>query len=353
MSLDWFWIVGGMLFLLILVQFGLKKKAKRSQTTVIPKSSPSPQQKLEDMRHQFQLLAEQGNLEAMYRIAKLHHYGQHGIHDPDFNSARKMYRKLKKASKNSSYYNRKASEGLYKLDIDEFGDSNETIPSLPQHMSNAEFKTPDAIPILSDPDNVHDDIVRDNVRNALTRLRFELEGAPSSWWKDDTKVVAELSQWTKQNANATQVLQTMSLAGQIPGMDLTEIQVVGLVIAYMQTNNVNDIPHKLVTALAACWEHGQIVCQEGRVAHILDLINVSFLGTSKQVKILPTWALRRELMERASYLLNAFHKEHNREPNSEELKSTLLNDFIKTYVQQGVISQDTLHLELSQWLGSV
>jgi hypothetical protein len=125
----------------------------------------------------------------------------------------------------------------------------------------------------------------------------------------------------------------------VSSLNLTESEVLAKV--WNATHVVGD-PNEtglrremLVKRLAEGWEEGS--CTSGRVARVVDSLSTF----DQRVNLRPAWAIRQELLGRASVLAQ---QEHDR-----PLKEVLQETFTKEYVDTGLVPDYLLKAELEDW----
>jgi uncharacterized protein YpuA (DUF1002 family) len=137
---------------------------------------------------------------------------------------------------------------------------------------------------------------------------------------------------------------------------------------YRDRKERDDVMDNLVRELSECIEYGELVCSEGRVNRIIDSLN----HVDPLVRIKPKWALTQEMMGKCTQLRKKLLQQAKGEvkdalesssPTSrqkmmirsfqDQLKREIERDFIRTYVDSGVMSKDMLQTELNKWIDSI
>lgn len=187
-------------------------------------------------------------------------------------------------------------------------------------------------PVRADPQNVHDTVFVRHLSTAYNRL------------PEATVTPAEALSWARRVIPEHTAALDAIASNPIPlsALSVTEAQVLARVVSRILSETDPDKRKDLESSLR--WQLQDIAtaptCASGRVARVLDTLS----GLDDAVTLRPTWALRRELLDRASVLSSAQpHLE------GEELRRALRDAFLKEYVSTGLCTQAWLDGELSSW----
>lgn len=230
--------------------------------------------------------------------------------------------------------------------------------------------------VRSDGHNTHDSTVTKTVKASVDRLRA---GANPSKF-DNAKAAREVRAMIESAAtsndrrqNAIAALDAIERNNQtLMTLDMKETDLLGLVWTRMHHDdnleNQQALRENLVDELSACIENGKPVCTSGRFTRILDTLN----GVDKQVDIKPKWAISKEMVDKAGIMyqdkvqkltetekqaVNALEPNAEQEQLNNDIISNVKNDikmeFKKSYVDQGIMSQEALDVEMSKWLDHI
>lgn len=128
----------------------------------------------------------------------------------------------------------------------------------------------------------------------------------------------------------------------LTALKMTEVDVLrkvwGKIQAQQDETSRNNMKDMLVLRLAECGQEAS--CASGRVARIVDSLSTFDEG---QVQLRPLWALRQEMLGKAS-VLRAELSETNT-----PLIPKLRQQFTEDYVTTGLMTAAVLDAELASW----
>jgi hypothetical protein len=200
--------------------------------------------------------------------------------------------------------------------------------------------------------------VQFDVSNVLQQIKTYLENnMEKSQKKDDILVVL---QYLARNQYSTNFEETK-------GLD-------ALVIVWNRIFTVTDkkkrqrMIENLLNELAECIEFGNIVCPSGIITRILDSLNF----VDPEVRIVPQWAVRDEMLTKAAKIREDLLKKapglvrdalESPKPTPkdesvakkfiEKFKRTVWDQFNKDYVESGIMTKDMLKTQLSEWIDHI
>lgn len=132
-------------------------------------------------------------------------------------------------------------------------------------------------------------------------------------------------------------------------MDSSEMQALNTIIKRADTIGSSYEP--IFEALADMQEHGNTVCSTGRMTRIVSSLN----GIDEEVKVIPTYAIKEEMMTKAAKIrasLEKISQEENKEFDDQLFKDTLIQEFTKDYLDTNILSVQKFHQE-TEWINYV
>lgn len=327
------------------------------------------------------------DVEALLAIADIYHWGvnQTGI---DLKKCKALYFQIIHNNHIDDYHRGLARDRLRQLN-EELGLSPEdgipitspmfnytyttledTMGSTPVHIKNGI----EPVKIESDGNNVHDHIVFNTVKKSIDKLRKETDmmyKLPEATQQIKRHIMeCQLNQGTK--SKALQVFNYMIQENQQRPSTSNEVDLLLLVWNRIHNNvnrnNVASLKDNLVKQLADCIEFDKFVCPKGRYDHILDTLT----GIDPVVNISPKWAVIKEMMSKACLIRDKYlaglhpndrHVLEVADPEPEEqlkyhhlfnnLKTLILEDFTKSYVETGIMNEDLLNTEVGKWINDI
>lgn len=231
--------------------------------------------------------------------------------------------------------------------------------------------------VPNDTRNANDHMVISTAKQSLERLKSGTHiqyDMPTTLKLIHTYIVQECDLGNQRKKDAVKVLEYFAANITKLGYDQAkELEALHIVFNRIQSN-VHDkkerqnLMDNLIKELSECIEYGELVCTEGRLNRIIDTLN----GVDPLVQIKPKWALTQEMMNKCAALrkqlisressetADAFESESANARQrqlintfNEKFKREIERDFIKTYVDTGIMSKDMLQTEMDKWIDSV
>lgn len=187
----------------------------------------------------------------------------------------------------------------------------------------------------SDSQNVHDSSVVKSVKSALDRL-------PPSPMSMETTLV-EVRKSLASDEDALKGLDLMEKNTHfVTALKMTEVEVLRKIWGRIQTEQDEtkrqDMSNMLKQRLQECGKDAS--CASGRVARVVDSLSTF----DDVVNLRPLWAMRQEMLAKASVLRN-----HVDETSGASLSDVLRKEFTKDYVDTGLMTANVLEAELVSW----
>lgn len=214
---------------------------------------------------------------------------------------------------------------------------NNTNVILNPHKPHTKTTIP-SIKVTSDKHNVHDSGVIKSVAESYKKIK-------SNNHEKATDALIELRQLCESNKNALRVLDKIETSTTpITSLnDEKEIDVLLTVWNRIQTfDDKEKIKQNLILNLADCIDNNTLVCTNGRVARVMDTLNI----IDPLVEIKPRWAIRREIMDLAAKMRDEYNE-------LETFKQHLRNECKLRYVDTNLMTQKLLDAELNSWIDSI
>ena len=185
----------------------------------------------------------------------------------------------------------------------------------------------------SDSQNVHDSSVVKSVKRAMNQL------GPSPITLETTLV--QVRSALSDDPDALKALDLMEKnTCPLAALKMTEVDVLRKVWGRIQNETReetrNDMTNMLKIRLHECGK--DVSCASGRVARVVDSLSTF----DDSVNLRPLWALRQEMMAKASVLSQS-------QNDVESLQDQLREEFRKDYVDTGLMSANVLDAELASW----
>ena len=184
----------------------------------------------------------------------------------------------------------------------------------------------------SDSQNVHDSSVVKSVKAALGKL------GPSSLSMEQTLVNVRLALADNEDAlKGLDLIETNTIP--VSSLEMREVDVLRKVWGRIETESDDEkkenMRDMLVGRIAECGKEAS--CASGRVARVVD----SLATFDEAVNLRPLWALRQEMMAKASVLQS--------EESDVPLEKRLHDHFTKDYVETGLMTAEVMQAELESW----
>lgn len=231
--------------------------------------------------------------------------------------------------------------------------------------------------VENDPHNARDHMVANTAKQSLEKLRSGTHiqyDMPTTLKMLHSYIVKECDLGEQLKSDAIKVVQhfaaNIAKLGYQQAKELEALHIVfnRIQSQYRERKERDKIMDNLVRELSECIEYGELVCSEGRLNRIIDTLN----HIDPLVQIKPKWALTQEMMNKCIKIRKELIKRENSEisdalenPNptarqkmliktfQQKLKREIERDFMRTYVDTGIMSKDMLTNELEQWLDSI
>lgn len=231
--------------------------------------------------------------------------------------------------------------------------------------------------ITDDPRNASDHMVCTTAKQSLeslkgaTNIQYDM---PTTLKMIHTYIVQDCDIGDNRKQDAIKVLSYFASNISKLGFDQAkELEALHIVYNRIQSS-IHDkkqrktLMDNLVRELSECIEYGELVCSEGRINRIIDTLN----GVDPMVQIKPKWALTQEMMNKCALLRKKMLEKEQSEtvdafeaqsPTARQrllvrnfqkrLKSEIERDFIRTYVDSGIMTKDMLQTEMNKWIDSI
>lgn len=277
--------------------------------------------------------AQQGNPNAMYPVATIY---DHGVYQgsqpvrPNRAMAIGYYRQV-------AVLGSATERALARDRLDELGDRVFVNPP-PRALAVQSPPSPPPDPQLprSDSQNVHDSSVVRSIKAILSKIPY----SPLS--TEDTLKQVRTS--LGQNEDAIKGLDLMERNFHpLSALNMTEVDALRKVWGRIHTEpdpgQKENMKEMLGKRLQECGE--ETSCASGRVARVVDSLSTF----DDHVHLRPLWALRQEMMAKASVM----QTQRLPDTDSGSFKDALKRKFHQDYVQTGLMTSNVLESELEQW----
>ena len=218
---------------------------------------------------------------------------------------------------------------------------------------------------VGDSQNVHDSKI-------LKGLKDQLDTLPKSPQQgvNYNDILAKLnasSMGDDQKRNAQKALDSI-FANNESVMSLNTNELGALQTVWSQVKDDQSKTEAFLTELSEMVEHGHVVCATGRIARIVDTLNII---DPEKSKVKPKWALQQEILDKTNVLYknavdnlstdakNVFEADTlpkarlpEYEKLADDIKQKIVSELEKEYVTSKLITQDELQAE-TQWLDSL
>ena len=232
-----------------------------------------------------------------------------------------------------------------------------------------------SVEIKDDKHNVHDNVLVKTVTKAVETIKNNtkiiFDAAASI--RDIRNYINNSSVSQDRKTNAILALDKIEsnnelvTSSKIKEMDLLHL-VWNRIYNDINKNNIDVLKENLVDELSEVIEHGKSVCVTGRFNRIIDTLN----GVDPEISIKPKWALQKEMVEKAGVLFQEYinklsplekssfesldpspEQEKKNEELVSKIKSTIKENFIETYVKDGIMTEESLNAELNKWIDTI
>lgn len=242
------------------------------------------------------------------------------------------------------------------------------------------FRAPDVVPtvntVRADAHNAHDSGVTKTVKVSVDRLRESIGDPVISAGvavKQVRDTINNSNISVDRKKNAIQALDTIERNNHtLTASNTTEVDLLNLVWNRIHHDdnkeNQDSLRDNLLNELSECVEHQKTVCTSGRFNRIISSLN----GVDDLVDIKPKWAIQRELVDKAGVLyqekinaldevsrtaVNALDATPEQEASADEIlhtvKQGIRDDFKRSYVDTGILTEDALNVEVDKWIDAI
>ena len=226
--------------------------------------------------------------------------------------------------------------------------------------------------IRNDPQNTHDHVVVNTVRESVRKLKAQTDQSiplPMALSQVRNYInTSDMSEAKRSDAIAT-LDKIESSQGLLSGTSESESDVLGLVWNRIHSDinrdNLDSLKRNLANELAEGVEHGRVVCSRGRFNRIVDSLN----KVDPAVEIKPMWVLQQEMLGKAAAVRNEMENGLSKQekdaletleptPEQEQIVDSFKQNFVgklkqnfqQEYVASGLMSQEIMDAELNKWV---
>ena len=231
--------------------------------------------------------------------------------------------------------------------------------------------------IKNNPQSARDHIVVNTAKVSLEKLK-----AKTHLQIDVQNTLKQIKKYIENNVPSTNsgkrdkimlVLKHLAQSQYSTDYEATK-ELDALVVVWNRIFTVTDLKKRkvlvdnLMNEMSECIEYGELICSSGIITRMLDALN--FIDPN--VKILPEWMLRDEMLSKAAQLRDALLKkapgkvrdalESPRPTQQDQIiaknftakfKRELFDRFTKTYVEPGIMTEDLLKTQLNEWIDNM
>ncbi len=194
--------------------------------------------------------------------------------------------------------------------------------------------------IISDSQNVHSHSALETAKKSIDKLNNVTKDIELDDKDIIDKVCNNIDRYDKFSRNRKDIIINMVKNFDdvvLPSVNNSELGVLRLV--YIRAENNPDTMEILIKNLNDCRVGNNRVCKTGVIQRILSTLD----GIDDDVKILPEWALKQELLNKAS-ILNIEYENLDDKERRENVKNKLIAEYIN------VISVEELNKEIDKWI---
>lgn len=282
----------------------------------------------------------------------------------------------------------------------------ENLPTI-NDIRNYEEVTPIETQVIrNDPQNIHDHNVQNSISVAINNLKSisvpKADNIPKSKVFDDISGYISTLSTSSSPPSPQRVKDAMDVLEHVRNIKDTKItrlndisleDTTALIWSRINSRdnvaNMGNLASMFVEELASCKENGTIICPSGITTRLIQTLEETDTIPGL-VSIKPTWAVRQELLSKASVIREAFEKETKEEQERKEvleakktqentpyssydaiatphappppptqkdtdelLRRRIIRDLKKEYVEKGVLKEEDLMAEVSQWINHI
>ncbi len=199
--------------------------------------------------------------------------------------------------------------------------------------------------IKDDKQNVHDSGVRTSITksinelekktmiissldNTLKEIRHKIFSSDMTY--DDKKLATDALDKVERNTDLLTYCKNKN-----------EAEILNIVYnRILSLKNRDEIENLLFQNLA----EANNVCVSGRIARVVDTLNF----IDEHVSIKPMWALRQEILGKASNIVRTYQNE-----SEHFIKNKIREELRQNYVDNGLITLDRLNKEIDSWIDNI
>ena len=305
--------------------------------------------------------SEEGTLYDVLELAKIYHRGMYNL-EPNYDEAERLYGLLLGEGSNSEILEEsklglndiariRALEWLnLPLDHDPFAIRDVvSVQNVPE-----EDNFEDVLEILEmigdggkdDSQNTHDTTVVSTVRNSINNMinTTEITKTNEQVYREITDMLHSRYESYKGKDALKSLNRIKNSEIKLSASPINDNEAMVLVWNRICSNKFKEhrenLEEILLDQLASMQEYGQTICPMGRLARIVDTMNV--IDTSVTIK--PKYAIREEMMNKAATIRNRTKLE------GEDLRKEIYVGLKVDYVDSGIMTEGQFEVEVGGWL---
>lgn len=221
--------------------------------------------------------------------------------------------------------------------------------------------------VRNDPQNVHNSTVLKTIKNSLKNISKDQNLSGNKMGSvNEIRDIINKSKNSDKKQDALKSLDTIMMQNTtVHSLDMDELGILDTVWKRIKDKHMNndDVINTLIEQLADMQEYGRTVCSVGRATRLVDTLNV----VDEDVKIIPTYAINSEMMNKAANIRNISLEGYNKEERhaieagtsvyqteyEDKLKNDIINELKKDYVNTGILTEEKFNMELSKWINEI
>ena len=219
----------------------------------------------------------------------------------------------------------------------------------------------------NDPQNTHDSQVIGTIRHSVNKLKqsTQLDKGVAESVREIRDFINRKPKNSKTQDAIKSLDKILSTTHTLSHSDTTEPEALNLVWNRINSDihkdNRDELKNNLVTQLSEMQIHGHNVCSTGRFDRIIDTLNM----IDPEVSIKPTYAINAEMMQKSAQIRdqmleasnNKFELERGTASNQDQfdhkLKTTIINQLTKDYVDTRIMTPAKFKIELDKWIDHI
>lgn len=219
----------------------------------------------------------------------------------------------------------------------------------------------------NDPQNTHDSQVIGTIRHSVNKLKqsTQLDKGVAESVREIRDFINRKPKNSKTQDAIKSLDKILSTTHTLSHSDTTETEALNLVWNRINSDihkdNRDELKNNLVTQLSEMQIHGHNVCSTGRFDRIIDTLNM----VDPEVSIKPTYAINSEMMQKSAQIRdqmleasnNKFELERgtaaNQDQFDQKLKTTIINQLTKDYVDTSIMTPAKFKIELDKWIDHI